>query len=143
MILILGEIKKYLEDENQYKGKELLKQNMKKLKELIYLNFDAYTNTLMITLNLDQHNATTNLKLMKNYLRNFFRRLKLRYKNFYDFGYIYKCERQENKNWHTHILLKDMKNRKIFLDNYTISEIWGKGFAYSTKKWSYWHYYEL
>ena len=53
---------------------------MKKLGEVIEMNFDAYTNTVFITLTLNKENATKDLSIMKKHTTNFFRRLKYRFR---------------------------------------------------------------
>lgn len=79
------------------KSSELLNQNMKKLKEIVYLNFDRYTNAIFLTLTLNEENGTKNLEVMKQYTKNFFRNLKYNFDKIYDIAYIYKLERQDNR----------------------------------------------
>ena len=58
------------------------------------------------------------IKYSKNHpknLSNYIRRSK--------FEYIYKIELQQNGKLHIHILLKDVKNKELFISNEDISKI--------------------
>lgn len=126
-----GEIKEY-EAGVGYKDFKEINQSMKKLKELVELNFSGEENELFITLTCTV--PVVELKVIKKYRELFIRRLKNKYKEC-DFLYIYKFEQapMPGKNdeycWHCHILLKDLKHKSLFIPNKIICKIWKKGFT--------------
>lgn len=110
---------------NKYKSKKEIVKAMNKLREIIKLNFKGYYNELFITLTCRE--AVT-LKQIQRHIKYFIRRLRKKYPKM-KFEYIYKFEKQENQNWHIHLLLKDTKHKKLFIPNEIIEKIWNKGFT--------------
>lgn len=122
-----GEIKTY-KNNNEYKSKSAIKKEMKKLKELIEVYFKG-KDTLFVTLTCKRN--IEDIKVIKNYFKQFIRRLKCKYPNI---AYIYKYERSINTNsWHVHLLLRYINNEEIYISNETIFKMWKVGFI-KTKK---------
>ena len=88
-----GEIRKY--NSTEFKSDKNKRTSMKKLKDLIYTNFDGKSkNELFITLTDKEENR--DIKEFKGYVTYFFKRLKRKYPN-RKFEYIYKIELQLNR----------------------------------------------
>ena len=106
-----------------YKSEKSIKDNMRKLRTLIELYFCKYDNIHFLTLTCQE--KIMDIKKVQNYTQKFIRKLKDRFKQ-YELMYIYKFERQINKNWHVHIILKDINNRKIFIQYEDIKRLYLK-----------------
>ena len=120
-------IKEYKKSE--YKSKVSINKNMKQLKLLLLCNFLPNHNTLFLTLTC--RNDVTDIKEIREYTRQFIRRLKRKYQQ-YEFLYVYKFERGSScTKWHVHILLRDTKNKEIanVITNEDITELWKQGFT--------------
>lgn len=120
-----GELKEYSEN-GPYKTMKEISKTSKDLRELCLKNFNGRLNELFITLTCDHE--VKDIKTIKKYARYFIRRLKKKYPK-KNFEYIYKYERQENQNWHFHLLLKDTKHKHLYIPNEKIEKIWNKGFT--------------
>lgn len=128
-----GEVKEY-KTGGIYKDFKEKRKSMKKLKELVELNFLGEENELFITLTCSE--SVKDLKVIKKYRELFIRRLKNKYKEC-DFLYIYKFEqapiqiqgKDDEYCWHCHLLLKDLKHKNLFIPNEIIYKIWKKGFT--------------
>ena len=123
MDLQTGEIKKY-KNKNKFKTNNEITKAMKELKELILYNFKGNPNELFITFTCEEN--ITNLKEIKRYMKYFIKRLKRKYDK-KKFEYIYKFEKMKNGRWHIHLLIKDTKNKSLYIKNSEIEKIWKKG----------------
>ena len=110
------------EDLNYYKR---LKKRKKTIDEMCYNNFEI-PNTVMITLTFDgkkNKKDYTQLDVTHCEFKKFIQRINSRYDNF---KYIATFCRQENQNWHYHMICNF--NRKILNDE--IAGIWKNGYTY-------------
>ena len=107
-----GELLEYSK-KGPYKNKKEIVKAMNKLREIVMTNFKGKFNELFITLTCREK---INLKQIQKRIKYFIRRLKKKYFK-KKFEYIYKFERQKNKNWHIHLLLKDTKHKKLIIPN--------------------------
>lgn len=125
-----GEIIKYTREE--FQDFKAINNKMKKLQQLIELNFFGEPNELFITLTC--RNPVIELEIIKKYKNQFIKKLKYKYSE-HEFSYIYKFEQEEVLGtediycWHCHILLKSLNHKKLFISNEEICKIWGKGFT--------------
>lgn len=110
---------------NKFKLRKEIVKAMNKLREIILMNFKGSFNELFITLTCKEK---ITLKQIQRHIKYFIRRLRKKYPKM-KFEYIYKFERQENQNWHIHLLLKDTTHKKLFIPNEIIERIWNKGFT--------------
>ena len=113
-----GEIKEY--KPNEYKTEKSIRRSMNKLRELIELNF-TNTNFLFITLTTANLDGFNDIKIAKKHFKKFIRKLTDKYK---DIAYVAKFEQHKNGNWHIHLLVKNIKNKAIFIPNSVISKMW-------------------
>ena len=120
-----GELLEYSR-KSQYKTKKEIVKAMKYLRELIQANFKGNFNELFITVTC--RNEVTDIRKIKRYAKYFIKKLKKKYPE-KQFEYIYKFERQENQNWHIHFLIKDIKNKQLYIPNENIETIWNRGFT--------------
>ena len=120
-----GEIMEYSKN-SPYKTKKEIVKAMKYLRELIQANFKGNFNELFITVTC--RNEVTDIRKIKRYAKYFIKKLKKKYPE-KQFEYIYKFERQENQNWHIHFLIKDIKNKQLYIPNENIETIWNRGFT--------------
>ena len=120
------EYKKY--QKKYYKSEKSIQNNMRRLKILIDLNFYKNHNIIYITLTFKDN--VQDIEIARENTRKFIRRLKHKFQQ-YEFVYIYKFERQANGSWHTHILLRDINNKKIYIQNSDISNLWGLGYTFT------------
>lgn len=127
--MFTGEVKKY--KKKHFKTIEMIRENMRKLRLLIELNFNFRSeDILFITLTCNK--LVKSIKTIKKFKENFIRRLKAKYSK-KDFLYVGKYERSKNGSWHIHFLIKDTKNKKMYIPNEIIQKLWEKGFT-KTKK---------
>lgn len=129
--LSTGEIKEFNYSDN--KTAESLRITFAKLKGLIRTNFsEEANNQLFITLTYGE-NMQDEKKLYSDF-DLFYKNLKYRYKDKYEFDYIVVAEPQERGAWHLHLMLKTKNDNDIlYIDNRVISEIWGKGWTDTQK----------
>jgi len=120
-----GEIKPYKKSKKIYKTSKEINKRMEELRQLILYNFQGNKNELFITLTCRDN--VIDIKDIKKYTSYFMKRLKRKYKPKKKFEYIYKFERMENDKWHVHILLKDIKNKTLFIPNDEIEKLWKRG----------------
>lgn len=125
---VSGEIKKYKIKEN--KNNDGIHRSMKKLQQIIKNNFSGAKSELFITLTTDKQ--VTDIDIMKDYFKSFWQKLKRKYK---ELEYIFVFELQTDRNsWHIHALLKDKKNKYLYIDNEKIvKKLWGKGNTWTSK----------
>ena len=111
------------------KSKESLKKSMKCLEKKLKNNFSGDKNELFVTLTTDT--PITDIEEMKYYFKVFWDKLKLLYDGL---EYAYIIEMQDERNsWHFHLLLKDMKNKTLYIPNSTIENLWNKGYTKTSK----------
>ena len=121
------EIRKYKKNENRADSIESLKRSFKNLMQLIRTNFlENRKNQLFLTLTY-RENMQDKDKLYKDFDR-FMKKLKYKFKES-KFEYIAVAEPQERGAWHLHIMLKDIKNKSLFIDNKDLEEMWGHGWT--------------
>ena len=113
-----GEIRKF--NIGNFKSEKSIRRSMNKLRELIELNF-TNTNFLFITLTTANLDGFNDIKIVKNHFKKFIRKLTDKYK---DIAYVAKFEQHKNGNWHIHLLVKNIKNKAIFIPNSVISKMW-------------------
>lgn len=112
---------------NRGENFSLLKKSADNLYKLIHANFYK---------NIGYHCVLTYSKPPKDTdevyhdFKTFWQKVRYRYPNM---GYISVLEPTQNGVWHIHILLKDVKNYKMFLSYYTIRKCWTKGYCYISK----------
>ena len=105
----------------------MLKKSADNLYKLIHANFYK---------NIGYHCVLTYSKPPKDTdevyhdFKTFWQKVRYRYPNM---GYISVLEPTQNGVWHIHLLLKDVKNYKMFLSYYTIRKCWTKGYCYISK----------
>lgn len=123
----LGQIVEY--KRHPYKTKDSLSKSMKRLKNKLKNNFIGDSNELFITLTTEK--PVLEIQEIKLYFENFWNKLKSKYDGL---EYAYVLEKNTNtKGWHIHLLIKDMKNSKLYISNETIEKIWGKGFTKTSR----------
>lgn len=120
--LSTGEICTYRRKSN-YKTEKEIDKSMKQLKELISFNFKGNSNEIFLTLTCEDD---MNINEIKKSIKYFIKRLKRIYPE-KRFEYIYKFERMKNGKWHSHLLLKDSKNKVLYIKNNKIQKLWKKG----------------
>lgn len=114
-------------NKNLYKSDIAIKNSMKRLKDLIDMNFCKDNTELFITLTTKEN--ISELDIIKRYVLNFIRRLKHKYLDS-DFIYIYKFEKnKELEKWHCHILLKDSNHKVTYISNNELFDIWKNGYV--------------
>ena len=113
-----GEIRKF--NIGNFKSEKSIRRSMNKLRELIELNF-TNTNFLFITLTTANLDGFNDIKIAKKHFKKFIRKLTDKYK---DIAYVAKFEQHKNGNWHIHLLVKNIKNKAIFIPNSVISKMW-------------------
>ena len=113
-----GEIRKF--NIGNFKSEKSIRRSMNKLRELIELNF-TNTNFLFITLTTANLDGFNDIKIAKKHFKKFIRKLTAKYK---DIAYVAKFEQHKNGNWHIHLLVKNIKNKAIFIPNSVISKMW-------------------
>ena len=118
-----GELKEYSRDEI-YKSSKDIKNAMKRLREIILLNFSGNDNELFITLTCEKE--VMDIGEIKIYWKYFLRDLKRKYTQ-KKFEYIYKFERMKNGRWHLHVLIKDDNHKELYINNSEIKNLWKKG----------------
>lgn len=112
---------------NRGENISLLKKSADNLYKLIHTNFYK---------NIGYHCVLTYSKPQKDTdeiyrdFKIFWQKIRYRYP---DMGYISILEPTQKGAWHIHLLLKDVKNNKMFLSYYTIRECWTKGYCYISK----------
>lgn len=112
---------------NRGENFSLLKKSADNLYKLIHANFYK---------NIGYHCVLTYSKPPKDTdevyhdFKTFWQKVRYRYPNM---GYISVLEPTQNGVWHIHLLLKDVKNYKMFLSYYTIRKCWTKGYCYISK----------
>lgn len=100
-----------------------LRNNMKKLKQILKNNFFGEKNEIFVTLTTQR--VVSSINEMKKAFNSFFRKLKRKYNGL---EYVYVLELQEKRNsWHIHTLIKDLKNKQLFIDIKEIEQMWNKG----------------
>lgn len=105
------------------KSKVSLRKSMKCLEKKLKNNFLGGKNELFVTLTTDI--PITDIEEMKYYFKVFWDKLKSLYDGL---EYAYIIEMQDERNsWHFHLLLKDMKNKILYIPNSTIEKLWNKG----------------
>lgn len=123
-----GEIKQY-DSSTGLKDSKSIKRSMKKLKELVNLNFSGEKNELFITLTCLE--PVTKLSVIKKCVTQFIRRLKYKYPKC---RFLYICKFEQDLIggeycWHCHILLKDLNHKTLFIPNPIICKLWKNGFT--------------
>lgn len=117
---VTGEIKEY--EKNEFKSIDGLKRGLRKLKQILRNNFFGNKNELFLTLTTDE--VVTDYDTIIHYFNLFWDKLKRRYKNL---EYIYVVELQEDRNsWHIHCMIKDTKNKNLYIENDEIVKLWGQ-----------------
>ena len=122
IVLSTGEIKPY--NNREFKTPEAIKRSMNRLRDIIFVNFDENTNCLFITFTMNSQYATDDLSSFKEYIENYCRNLRYKYRNQFDFVYIIRFEQQKNGNWHAHMLLKDKENKQMYIDFSYLCQNW-------------------
>ncbi len=126
VVLSTGEIRKFRKDAKTKVDKNL-RETFGRLRGLIRHNFSSGSeNQLFVTLTYKE-NMTDPVKLYHDF-KNFMKRLKYYYKG-KKFEYISVAEPQGRGAWHFHVMLKDTKNKVLFLDCNEVEQIWGHGMA--------------
>ena len=112
---------------NRCENISLLKKSADNLYKLIHTNF--YKNIgyhCVLTYSEPQKDTD---EIYRDF-KIFWQKIRYRYP---DMGYISILEPTQKGAWHIHLLLKDVKNNKMFLSYYTIRECWTKGYCYISK----------
>ena len=112
---------------NRGENLSLLKKSADNLYKLIHANF--YKNIgyhAVLTYSKPQYDTD---ELYRDF-KIFWQKVRYRYP---DMGYISILEPTQKGAWHIHLLLKDVKNCKLFLSYYMIRECWTKGYCYVSK----------
>jgi len=115
-----GEISEYKSSENR--NYESLRKSMIQLKGLIKNNFVGGKNELFVTLTTED--IITDAKEFKKIFKRFWRKLKKTYKFLEYIGVI---ELQDRGALHAHLLIKDTKNKCLYIKNDEILRLWQQG----------------
>lgn len=114
---------------NSRKSIESLNKSMKYLEKKLRNNFSGGKNELFVTLTTRE--VTDSVDEIKLYFREFWYQLKILYTSV---EYAYVIERQpERHSWHFHLLLKDTKNKILYIPNETIEKLWNKGYTKTSR----------
>ena len=102
---------------------------MSKLRKLLKNNFFGYRNELFITLTCEE--IIKDVDLIVKYFKQFWNKLQNIYESL---AYAYVIEMQEGRqSLHIHALVKDMKKKKLTIENNKIRELWGQGHTKTSK----------
>lgn len=105
-----------------------MKKRRQLIKELCWNNFDL-PHVIMLTLTFDQKNSKekdyTHIRTVHKEFKKFIQRVNSHYQ---DFKYIATFSRQQNGNWHYHV----MCNFPHSITNNEISVLWKNGITYIT-----------
>lgn len=126
IFLDTGEVIDYKKSENRGQNIAGLKTTFKHIRNLINNNFDGSPNELHVVLTYAE-NMMDCQRLHLDF-KKFWLRFKYRYPNT---DYISIVEPQARGAWHCHVLLKfhDQDQKKVFIANDEIAELWGLGFT--------------
>lgn len=114
---------------NCVKSIESLNKSMKCLEKKLRNNFSGSKNELFVTLTTRE--ATDSVDEIKLYFKEFWYQLKILYTSI---EYAYVIEKQpESCSWHFHLLLKDTKNKILYIPNETIERLWNKGYTKTSR----------
>lgn len=112
----------------QYNYMKRMKARRQTIRELVYNNFDP-PNTTMITLTFDSQQFPsldfTDLKIAHKEFKKFIQRMNFRFDNF---KYVATFSRQENQNWHYHLIC----NISNSISKTVIEAIWNRGHVWLT-----------
>lgn len=112
----------------QYNYMKRMKARRQTIRELVYNNFDT-PNTTMITLTFDSQQFPsldfTDLKIAHKEFKKFIQRINFRFDNF---KYVATFSRQENQNWHYHLIC----NISNSISKAVIEAIWNRGHVWLT-----------
>lgn len=125
VLLSTGEIFNCEHIENRSQNVLFVKQSVFNLSNLINNNFVGGDNELWITLTFGE-NKVYDVKLLYSIFHSFIKRLRY-YLSDLILDYIYVPEPHEKGDWHIHLLLK--ADKKLYIKNSKLKEIWGHGFV--------------
>ena len=128
VILSTGEIREVKHTEKRIENTENIKQSMKNLRDIINTNCDNPENCLWLTLTYKEN--MQNQEQLYADLKKFF--MRLRYHLDKKFDYIATIEPQSRGAYHAHVILI-FDNKRPFIPNGQMSEIWGHGFTKTTR----------
>ncbi len=111
---------------NRSENFNLLKKSADNLYKLIHANF--YKNIGFHCV-LTYSRPPKDTEEVYHDFKIFWQKVRYRYPNM---GYISILEPTKKGVWHIHLLLKDVKNKKMFISYYSIREYWKKGMCYIT-----------
>lgn len=120
-----GEIKKCDFINNRGDNINSISCSVAKLRDLINFNFCGSSCELWATLTFGKDKVYNSFELY-NIFEKFIKRLRYKY-NKQSIDYIYVPEPHDKKDWHIHVLFRSDKT--LYIDNKTLSSIWGHGFV--------------
>lgn len=123
-----GEIKELQHTEKRIENTESIKQSMKNLRDLINCNCTEPDKVLWLTLTYKEN--MQNQEQLYADIKKFF--MRLRYHLDKKFDYIATIEPQSRGAYHAHVILI-FDNKRPFIPNGQMSEIWGHGFTKTTR----------
>lgn len=125
MSIETGEIFQCNHIENRGQNINTIRYSISNLRDLINNNFEGKNNELWITLTFGDNKIYNPIDLCPIF-EKFMKRLRYR-KNDLKIDYIYVPEPHEKGDWHIHLLLK--ADKKLYIDNSELNELWGQGFV--------------
>lgn len=131
VVLSTGEIKDFEKTEIRLENQNSLRKTFKKLRYLINNNFSGAKNELFVTLTFapDEFGwrpAVSDTEFLTKSFKSFYRRLKRKYGAI---EFVRVLEPHEDGHAHNHVLFKFLDMDKVFIDNTTFADLWGKGFV--------------
>mgnify|MGYP004471437403 CR=1 FL=1 len=130
VVLSTGEIKKFQNKAvTRLDNTVKMRQTFNELRYLINANFFGKQNELWVTLTYKENMIDP--KILSDDFKKFMKNLN--YKIFHsrqnNLDYIMVPEPQGRGAWHAHVLIKRRDEKKFFIQNKLLAEIWGHGFV--------------
>ena len=127
VVVDTGEIKEYqLKDVKDENG---LKRSMKRLNQTLRNNFVGAENELFITLTAKRD--VTDIRQMKMMFQLWWDKLRDLYADL-EFASIYE-KHPDRDSWHIHTIVKSTEQKRLFIPNSLIEEVWGYGLTKTSR----------
>lgn len=123
--LITGEYIEYSNDKSTRSIQNHFTKASHLLRRIINYNFVGDSSEKFITLTYSEL-MTDYTKANDDFIK-FWSKFKYRYPNC---EYIKVTEPQQSGSWHLHVLVKDMKNKNLFVKHEELSQLWGNGLVW-------------
>lgn len=132
-----GEVRQFNKATDRSQSKDSLRKTFKNLRDLINANFEGAANELFVTLTYRGDLQTNDHEQVYKDFKNFMKRFRTYYKD-KKIEYINVVEPHASGNYHMHVLLKFIGEKKIYIPNEVnvetnesinapLRDLWGKG----------------